>query len=92
MAPGDFCMMIAASVTDSSAMMRSRRTSRWSSLRPSKGLSYSTVESSNLRLDGESIGLGGTLRATITLTNTGNRPATETVQAYISDNVTSVMG
>nr|WP_308292658.1 glycoside hydrolase family 3 C-terminal domain-containing protein [Pseudarthrobacter humi] len=55
-----------------------------------EGLSYSTVEYSNLRLDNESIGQDGTLTATITLTNTGNRPATETVQAYIGDNVTSV--
>lgn len=55
-----------------------------------EGLSYSTVEYSNLRLDNESIGQDGTLTATITLTNTGNRPATETVQAYITDNITSV--
>jgi beta-glucosidase len=30
------------------------------------------------------------VRATVTLTNTGSRPALETVQAYVSDLVTSV--
>jgi len=32
----------------------------------------------------------GTVRATVRLTNTGTRPARETVQAYVSDRVTSV--
>jgi beta-glucosidase len=33
---------------------------------------------------------GDTVRATVTLTNTGSRPALETVQVYVSDLVTSV--
>lgn len=55
-----------------------------------EGLSYTTVEYSNLRLDADQVAPDGTIRARITLTNTGNRPALETVQAYISDTITSV--
>ena len=55
-----------------------------------EGLSYTTVEYSNLRLDAERISPDGILRARVTLTNTGQRPALETVQAYIADTVTSV--
>jgi beta-glucosidase len=55
-----------------------------------EGLSYTTIEYSNLRLESDRITSHGTLRARVTLTNMGNRPATETVQAYIRDDVTSV--
>lgn len=55
-----------------------------------EGLSYTTIEYSDLRLDSDRITSDGTLKARVTLTNTGNRPATETVQAYIRDDVTSV--
>jgi len=55
-----------------------------------EGLSYTTVDYSNLRLAADEIGREGRINATITLTNTGPRTATETVQAYVSDTVTSV--
>jgi beta-glucosidase len=55
-----------------------------------EGLSYSTIEYSNLRLDADQVRPDGTIRASVTLTNTGTRPAIETVQAYIADTVTSV--
>ena len=55
-----------------------------------EGLSYSTVEYSDLVLDEPVISATGTVRATVTLHNMGPRPALETVQAYVSDLVTSV--
>ncbi|WP_284762682.1 glycoside hydrolase family 3 N-terminal domain-containing protein [Arthrobacter sp. efr-133-R2A-63] len=55
-----------------------------------EGLSYTNVSYSNLRLDNPRIRPHETLHATVTLSNTGSRPATETIQAYISDTVTSV--
>lgn len=54
-----------------------------------EGLSYTTVEYSDLRLDTSTLGPDGVVAATVTLHNTGSRPAIETVQAYISDLVTS---
>lgn len=54
-----------------------------------EGLSYTTVDYSNLRLDQSVLALDATLRATVTLKNTGQRPALETVQAYVSDIITS---
>ena len=55
-----------------------------------EGLSYTTVEYSDLRLDDDDVDVHDDIRATITLTNSGTRPAHETIQAYISDDVTSV--
>jgi beta-glucosidase len=55
-----------------------------------EGLSYTTVEYADLRLDRSTAAVGDTVRATVTLTNTGTRPARETVQLYVSDAVTSV--
>ena len=55
-----------------------------------EGLSYTTVEYADLRLDRSTAAVGETVRATVTLTNTGTRPARETVQLYVSDAVTSV--
>ncbi|MBA8808459.1 beta-glucosidase [Promicromonospora sukumoe] len=55
-----------------------------------QGLSYTTVEYSDLQLAGETVAPDGTVHATVTLTNTGARPARETVQVYVSDTVTSV--
>jgi beta-glucosidase len=55
-----------------------------------QGRSYSTVEYTDLRLLADPVRPDGAIRARVTLTNTGTRPATETVQAYISDTVTSV--
>ncbi len=54
-----------------------------------EGLSYTTLEYSNLRLESDVVPLGGTVRATVTVTNSGARPAVETVQAYVADLVTS---
>ncbi len=54
------------------------------------GLSYTTVEYSNLVLDTTELRVEDTISATVTLTNTGTRPALETVQGYVSDVVTSV--
>ena len=53
------------------------------------GLSYTSVEYSDLRVQDEVVAPDGVVRAEVTLTNTGTRPALETVQAYISDLVTS---
>ena len=64
------------------------------------GLSYSTVEYTDLRIldDGLPGSVGAPprfaatdlLRARVSLSNTGSRPARETVQVYVSDLVTSV--
>jgi beta-glucosidase len=54
-----------------------------------EGLSYTTVEYADLRLDRDSASVGDTVRASVTLTNTGTRPARETVQLYVSDTFTS---
>ncbi|MCI1019850.1 glycoside hydrolase family 3 C-terminal domain-containing protein [Microbacterium sp. C5A9] len=55
-----------------------------------EGRSYSTVEYSDLALTSTAVGLGDTITAEVTVTNTGARPARETVQAYVRDVVTSV--
>ncbi len=55
-----------------------------------EGRSYTTVEYADLTLADAVVTPDGVIRATVTLTNTGSRPALETVQAYISDLVTSV--
>ncbi|WP_285107943.1 glycoside hydrolase family 3 N-terminal domain-containing protein [Promicromonospora sp. MEB111] len=55
-----------------------------------QGLSYSTVEYSDLTVRDAELGPDDTVRARVTLTNTGTRPARETVQVYVSDTVTSV--
>nr|WP_241744231.1 glycoside hydrolase family 3 N-terminal domain-containing protein [Cellulosimicrobium arenosum] len=55
-----------------------------------EGLSYTTVEYTDLVLDAEVVGVEDVLRARVTVRNTGARPARETVQVYVSDLVTSV--
>ncbi|MFD6178613.1 MULTISPECIES: exo-beta-d-1,3/1,6-glucosidase [unclassified Isoptericola] len=55
-----------------------------------EGLSYTTVEYSDLRVDGSVHGFDDVVSARVTLTNTGQRPVRETVQVYVSDTVTSV--
>jgi beta-glucosidase len=55
-----------------------------------EGLSYSTVEYADLSIERPAVGAQDVVRATVRLTNTGSRPAVETVQAYVSDLVTSV--
>ena len=55
------------------------------------GLSYTSVEYSNPRVEADRLSRdGGVVRGSVAVTNTGDRPALETVQAYISDVVTSV--
>ncbi|MBE1876740.1 glycoside hydrolase family 3 C-terminal domain-containing protein [Myceligenerans sp. TRM 65318] len=55
-----------------------------------EGLSYTTIEYDGLHVAEPRVGPGGVVRAAVTLRNTGSRPALETVQAYVSDLVTSV--
>ncbi len=54
-----------------------------------EGLSYTTVEYRDLEIADDVVRVDGTVVARVTLTNTGARPARETVQAYVSDLVTS---
>ncbi len=55
-----------------------------------EGLTYTTVTYSDLVVHGPDVTADGTVDATVRLTNTGSRPALETVQAYVSDLTTSV--
>lgn len=55
-----------------------------------EGLSYTTVAYTELEVLTEVLGAGDTLRARVLVRNTGDRPVRETVQAYVSDTVTSV--
>ena len=55
-----------------------------------EGLSYSTVEYSQLRIVDTELPPTGTVRAHVMLRNTGDRPAHEIVQVYVRDSVTSV--
>lgn len=55
-----------------------------------EGLSYTSVSYTELEVLTEDLGADDTLRARVLVSNTGNRPVRETVQAYVSDTVTSV--
>jgi beta-glucosidase len=55
-----------------------------------QGLSYTNIEYSDLRMPQVVLGPDDTVRAEVTLTNLGPRPALETVQVYVHDSVTSV--
>ncbi|KUL29858.1 exo-beta-d-1,3/1,6-glucosidase [Actinoplanes awajinensis] len=55
-----------------------------------EGLSYTTVVYDGLTIGEPDVPADGVVRATVRLSNTGTRPALETVQAYVSDLVTSV--
>jgi beta-glucosidase len=55
-----------------------------------EGLSYTTVTYSDLTVHEDEVSADGTVHATVRLTNSGSRPALETVQAYVSDLTTSV--
>lgn len=55
-----------------------------------EGLSYTTVEYSDLVVETPVVSASDAVRARVTLTNTGARPSLETVQVYVSDVVTSV--
>ncbi len=54
------------------------------------GLSYTTFSYSDLRLSASRIAPAGTLRASVTVTNTGSREGAEVVQLYVHDEVASV--
>jgi beta-glucosidase len=55
-----------------------------------EGLGYTTVEYADLQVLDAVVEAAGTVRARVTVRNTGKRPALETVQVYVSDTVTSV--
>jgi beta-glucosidase len=54
------------------------------------GLSYTTFEVSNLRLSSSSVPKNGSLRASVTVRNTGSRGGDEVVQLYLHDPVASI--
>ena len=54
------------------------------------GLSYTTFGYSDLRLSAPRIAPAGTLRVSVTVTNTGAREGVEVVQLYVHDEVASV--
>jgi beta-glucosidase len=55
------------------------------------GLSYTSFEYSDLRLDKKTIDEGEPLRVTVSVKNTGKRPGKETVQLYVRDVKSSVV-
>ncbi|MFJ2648457.1 glycoside hydrolase family 3 N-terminal domain-containing protein [Streptomyces sp. NPDC087420] len=55
-----------------------------------EGLGYTTVEYSDLKVLTTTLGAADAVRARVVVTNTGTRPALETVQVYVSDTITSV--
>jgi beta-glucosidase len=54
------------------------------------GLSYTTFEVSNLRLDAQRVSKRGRVRASVDVANTGDRAGGEVVQLYINDPVASI--
>jgi len=66
-----------------------KRTYRYATAEPlypfGFGLSYSTFEYSDLKLDKSKIGVGDNLTISVTVTNTGDRTAPEVAQFYLSD-------
>jgi beta-glucosidase len=54
------------------------------------GLSYTTFEVSNLQLSSSRVSRHGSLKASVTVTNTGGREGDEVVQLYIHDPVASI--
>ncbi|WP_307793518.1 glycoside hydrolase family 3 N-terminal domain-containing protein [Microbacterium stercoris] len=55
-----------------------------------EGLSYTTVEYVDARIETPVVTARDVIRASVAIRNTGSRPALETVQVYVSDSVTSV--
>ena len=53
------------------------------------GLSYTSVDYADLRIDKAELTPSDVVRATVRVTNSGARPSLETVQVYVSDTVTS---
>lgn len=54
------------------------------------GLSYTTFSYSDIRLSSSEMTRDGSIKATVTVTNTGNRDGNEIVQLYIHDKVASI--
>jgi beta-glucosidase len=54
------------------------------------GLSYTTFDVSNLQLSSSTVSKNGSLRASVTVTNTGRRKGDEVVQLYLHDPVASI--
>lgn len=54
------------------------------------GLSYTTFEYGDLKLDRKQVSGNGALNASVTVTNTGTRPGSEIVQLYIGDPAASI--
>lgn len=54
------------------------------------GLSYTTFSYSDIRLSSNEMTRDGSIKATVTVTNTGNRDGNEIVQLYIHDKVASI--
>ena len=54
------------------------------------GLSYTTFEVSNLRLSSSTVSNNRSLRASVTVTNTGSRKGDEVVQLYLHDPVATI--
>jgi beta-glucosidase len=54
------------------------------------GLSYTTFEVSGLRLSAPTVSRNGSLRASVTVTNTGRRRGDEVVQLYLHDPVATI--
>ena len=55
-----------------------------------EGLSYTTVEYTDLRVLNPVLGQDDTVHAQVTVHNTGPRPVRETVQVYVHDTITTV--
>jgi beta-glucosidase len=54
------------------------------------GLSYTTFDYGPLKLESDTVDVGGELRASLTVTNTGKRRGTEIVQLYVAETATGV--
>ena len=54
------------------------------------GLSYTTFEISNLKLSSSTVSKRGSLKASVTVKNTGSRQGDEVVQLYLHDPVASI--
>ncbi len=54
------------------------------------GLSYTTFEYSNLKLSSKSISMGGNVKVSVDVANTGNYDGEEVVQLYVKDEFGSV--
>lgn len=54
------------------------------------GLSYTTFEYSDLKLDKQSVAMNGSVNVSFKVTNTGNRAGKETAILYLRDEVASI--